>query len=107
MGDVVTGIEVKIADAYQAHFIARDVQESLGYGYHVLDWMTMNKNLFSALRLERIIMFVILILIVLVAAFGIISILIMVVMEKTADIAILKPSVPSLELLWASLCSTD
>jgi len=90
MGDLVTGIEVKIADAYQAHFIARDIQESLGYSYHVLDWMTMNKNLFSALRLERIIMFIILILIVLVAAFGIISILIMVVMEKTADIAILK-----------------
>jgi lipoprotein-releasing system permease protein len=90
MGDLVTGIEVKIADAYQAHLIGQEIQRTLGYGYHVLDWMTMNKNLLSALRLERIVMFVILTLIVLVAAFGIISILIMVVMEKTADIAILK-----------------
>ncbi len=90
MGNAVTGIEVKAADPYKAHSIAENIQQTLGFSYHVLDWMTMNKNLFSALRMERIIMFVILILIVLVAAFGIISILIMVVMEKTADIAILK-----------------
>lgn len=90
MGNAVTGIEVKVTDAYQARLIAREIQQALGFTYYVLDWMTMNKNLFSALRLERIIMFIILILIVLVAAFGIISILIMVVMEKTADIAILK-----------------
>jgi len=90
MGDTVTGIEVKTDDAYQAHTIAGKIREKIGKLYQVRDWMEMNKNLFSALRLERIMMFVILALIVLVAAFGIISILIMIVMAKTADIAILK-----------------
>ncbi|MBN2468588.1 MAG: lipoprotein-releasing ABC transporter permease subunit [Deltaproteobacteria bacterium] len=90
MGDVVTGIEVKVDDAYKAYAIAQDVRHRLGNHYQVRDWMEMNKNLFSALRLEKITMFIILILIVLVAAFGIISILIMIVMEKTSDIAILK-----------------
>jgi len=90
MGDVVTGIEVKVANAYEAHTVAAKIQQELGVLYQVRDWMEMNKNLFSALRMEKIIMFIILVLIILVAAFGIISILIMVVMEKTADIAILK-----------------
>lgn len=90
LGDRVTGIEVKVADAYQAHAIGLNIQEKLPFPYQVRNWMEMNKNLFSALRMEKIIMFIILVLIVLVAAFGIISILIMVVMEKTADIAILK-----------------
>lgn len=90
LGDKVTGIEIKVDDAYRASFIAKAIQSRLGMGYQVRDWMETNRNLFSALRLEKIIMFIILILIVLVAAFGIISILIMVVMEKTADIAILK-----------------
>jgi len=90
MGDLVTGIEVKTDDAYHAHTIAGKIQEKIGVFYQVRDWMEMNRNLFSALRLERIIMFIILTLIVLVAAFGIISILIMIVMDKTADIAILK-----------------
>jgi len=90
LGNVITGIEVKVANAYEAHHIAEKIKNRLGIAYQVIDWMEMNKNLFSALRLEKIVMFIILILIVLVAAFGIISILIMVVMEKTADIAILK-----------------
>lgn len=90
MGDVVTGIEVKVDNAYEAHLVAANIRQKLGVLYQVRDWMEMNKNLFSALRMEKIIMFIILVLIILVAAFGIISILIMVVMEKTADIAILK-----------------
>lgn len=89
-GNQVTGMEVKVDDAYRAHAIAEAIQKTLGMEFQVRDWMEMNKNLFSALRLEKIIMFVILVLIVLVAAFGIISILIMVVMDKTADIAIMK-----------------
>ncbi|MCX8012380.1 MAG: lipoprotein-releasing ABC transporter permease subunit, partial [Desulfobacterota bacterium] len=90
MGDTVTGIEVKVDNPYNAHTIAREIEKKLGFTYQTRDWMEMNKNLFSALRIEKIIMFIILVLIILVAAFGIISILIMVVMEKTSDIAIMK-----------------
>ena len=90
MGEAVTGIEVKVSNPYEAHTIAGDIKKKLGFSYQVRDWMEMNKNLFSALRIEKIIMFIILVLIILVASFGIISILIMVVMEKTSDIAIMK-----------------
>jgi lipoprotein-releasing system permease protein len=90
MGEAVTGIEVKVSDPYKAHTIAAEIEKKLGFPFQARDWMQMNKNLFSALRIEKIIMFVILVLIILVASFGIISILIMVVMEKTSDIAIIK-----------------
>ena len=90
LGDAVSGIEVKVSDPYEAHAIARDIEKKLGFSFQARDWMEMNKNLFSALRIEKIIMFIILVLIILVASFGIISILIMVVMEKTSDIAIMK-----------------
>ncbi len=89
MRDGVTGLEVKVADIYQAGKIADSLQNKLGFPYYAKDWMRMNKSLFSALKLEKLAMYIILILIVLVAAFGIISTLIMVVMEKTGDIAIL------------------
>ncbi len=87
---LVTGLEIKVDDIYQARAIAKEVERKLGFPYWVRDWMQMNKNLFSALRLEKRVMFIILTLIVLVAAFNIISTLIMVVMEKNKDIAILK-----------------
>jgi lipoprotein-releasing system permease protein len=90
MGDQVTGVEVKTGDIYKVQKIGRDVRHKLGYPFWTKDWMEMNRNLFSALRLEKIAMFIILVLIVLVAAFNIISTLIMVVMEKNKDIAILK-----------------
>ncbi|WAC08968.1 MAG: lipoprotein-releasing ABC transporter permease subunit [Thermodesulfobacteriota bacterium] len=90
IGEAVTGIEVKVSDPYEAHTIARDIEKKLGFSFQARDWMEMNKNLFSALRIEKIIMFIVLVLIILVASFGIISILIMVVMEKTSDIAIMK-----------------
>jgi len=90
MGDAVTGIEIKVDDVYKARKVARVIQENLGFPYWTKDWMEMNKNLFSALRLEKVIMFIILFLIVFVAAFNIVSTLIMVVMEKNRDIAILK-----------------
>ncbi len=86
----VTGVEVWVEDIEQAAVIATDIQKKLGFPYYVKDWMRMNKNLFSALKLEKIVMFIILILIILVAAFNIISTLFMVVMEKTKEIAILK-----------------
>lgn len=90
LGDRVTGIEVQVKDIYAADRLAATIQEKLGYPYHTRDWMRMNRSLFSALKLEKIAMFVILTLIVLVAAFNIASTLIMIVMEKTKDIAILK-----------------
>ncbi len=90
MGTSVTGIEMKLDDIYQAPQVAGRLQEELGFPFYTQTWMEMNKSLFSALRLEKTVMFVILVMIVLVAAFGIISTLTMVVMEKTREIAILK-----------------
>ena len=90
MGDRVTGVEIKVHDLDKADEVTGVIREKLGYPYFARDWMQMNKNLFSALQLEKVVMFVILILIILVAAFNIISTLFMVVMEKTKDIAILK-----------------
>jgi lipoprotein-releasing system permease protein len=91
IGDRVTGIEVRVDDIYEADRVARAIGKALGgYPYWSRDWMRMNKNLFSALKLEKIVMFIILTLIILVAAFNIVGTLIMVVVEKTRDIAILK-----------------
>ena len=90
MGDRVTGIEIKTDDIYGVKEIGREIRRRMGFPFWTKDWMEMNRNLFSALRLEKIAMFIILVLIVLVAAFNIISTLIMVVMEKNKDIAILK-----------------
>jgi lipoprotein-releasing system permease protein len=90
MGDRVTGIEIKTNDIYKVKEIAQEIRKKLGFPFWTKDWMEMNRNLFSALKLEKIAMFIILVLIVLVAAFNIISTLIMVVMEKHKDIAILK-----------------
>jgi lipoprotein-releasing system permease protein len=86
----VTGLEVKTRDIYEADRIAKEIKNRLGFPYWTKDWMRMNKNLFSALKLEKLVMFIILALIILVAAFNIVSSLIMVVMEKTKDIAVLK-----------------
>ncbi len=86
----VSGIEIRVDDIDSADKISESLQETLGFPYYARDWMRMNKNLFSALRLEKIVMFIILILIILVAAFNIVSTLFMVVMEKTKEIAILK-----------------
>jgi lipoprotein-releasing system permease protein len=90
MSDSVTGIEVRVNDIYQAKKIAKKIVGDLGYPYWARDWMQMNHNLFSALKLEKTVIFIILVLIVLVAAFNIASTLIMMVMGKTRDIAILK-----------------
>ena len=90
MGDRVTGIEIKTEDIYKVKEVGREIRRKMGFPFWTKDWMEMNRNLFSALRLEKIAMFIILVLIVLVAAFNIISTLIMVVMEKNKDIAILK-----------------
>jgi lipoprotein-releasing system permease protein len=89
MGDAVSGIELRVRDIYAADRIALDVQRLLGPGYEVRDWMETNHNLFAALKLQKTAYFIVLLLIILVAAFTILATLVMVVMEKRRDIAIL------------------
>lgn len=90
LGEAVTGLEIWVNDIYQADRIREKIADRLGAGYWARDWMQINRSLFSALKLEKTAMFVILTLIIFVAAFNIASSLIMMVMEKTKDIAILK-----------------
>ncbi len=88
-GDWVTGLELTVADVYQADAIAERVSEELGPPYYVRNWMEMNASLFAALKLEKIGMAIMVTLIILVASFSIVTALVMLVMEKTRDIAIL------------------
>jgi lipoprotein-releasing system permease protein len=90
MGDGVTGIEVHLADIYIASKLGTRIESILGAPFWTRTWQEMYRNLFSALKLEKMAMFIILTFIVLVAAFNIIIALIMLVMEKSRDIAILK-----------------
>ncbi len=90
MGNTVTGIEVKVDDIFQASEIARSLEHALGLQYWARDWMQLNRNLFSALKLEKTMMFLLLVLITLVASFNIVSTLTMIVTEKQREIAILK-----------------
>ena len=83
-------MEVTLDDLYRAPQAGRELGKVLGPMYYARDWISANKNLFAALELEKIAMFVILILIVFVASFGIVSSLIMMVMAKTRDIGVLK-----------------
>ena len=87
--DAVTSVEIRVQDVYQAREVARRIQQSLGLPYWTEDWSRLWPNLFSALRLEKTVYFLVLLLMILVGAFNIISTLIMVVMEKRRDIAIL------------------
>jgi len=88
--DAVSFLEVRLNDPLAAREFAQELASRLGFPYWVIDWYRMNANLFSALKLEKAAMFVILTLIILVAAFNIIAALIMLVGEKRTDIAILK-----------------
>jgi lipoprotein-releasing system permease protein len=90
LGDGVTGIEVKTADRWQAAGVANGLVAALGWPYRTVDWQEQNHSLFQALKLEKLGMGVILLLIVLVAAFNIVSTLTMVVADKTKEIGILK-----------------
>jgi len=90
LGDTVTGIQLKVEDVYHTGELARSINRTLGSEFYARDWMQMNRNILFALKTEKVVMFIILTLIVLVAAFGIASTLFMVVMEKNRDIAILK-----------------
>jgi lipoprotein-releasing system permease protein len=90
LGTAVSGLEVKTPTRWDALETAQRLQDSLGMPFHVLDWHQQNMGLFNALQLEKLGMAVILLLIVLVAAFNIISTLVMVVTDKTREIGILR-----------------
>ena len=90
MGTTVSGLEVKVDDIFLADTIAHDIERALGFPYWARDWMQMNRNLFSALKLEKTMMFLLLVLITIVASFNIVSTLTMIVTEKQREIAILK-----------------
>ena len=85
-----SGIRVKTNDMNMSYFTAHQLRKSIGSGYWTLDWSRRNRNLFSAIKLQKTVMFIILALVVGVAAFNLISTLIMTVNDKKADIAILR-----------------
>jgi len=88
--DVVDGIEVRTTDFYRSRRVAADLQERLGFPYFAKDWKEFFPAFFQALKTERVMMFVLLTMIMVVAAFAIVVTLIMMIMEKSSDIAILK-----------------
>jgi len=90
LGNTVTGIQVKVNDVFLAETIAQRLEATLGMDFLARDWMQLNRNLFSALKLEKTMMFLLLVLITLVASFNIVGTLTMIVNEKQREIAILK-----------------
>jgi lipoprotein-releasing system permease protein len=89
-GDAVDGIEVRVDDPDDTDAYVKTIGDALGAGYRVVDWKELNRSLFSALKLEKIAMFLVLGIVILVASFSIIGNLIMVVVEKGREIALLK-----------------
>jgi lipoprotein-releasing system permease protein len=89
LGDLISVIEFKVDDIYKADVISRELEDAAGKGFMTTNWMEQNKALFRALRLERVVTFITIGLIVFVAALNILISLIMMVMEKTKDIAVL------------------
>ncbi|MBI2402558.1 MAG: ABC transporter permease [Gemmatimonadetes bacterium] len=90
LGEAVTGLDVRLSDPWRAREVGPAIEETLGYPYRAIDWQTQNASLFSALQLEKLAMGLILLLIVIVAAFNIVSTLTMVVTDKTREIGILR-----------------
>ncbi len=90
LGDKVSAIAVKITDMYDVDRVAARVREAVGNGFTVKTWKEMNKNIFNALKMEKIVMFLILGFVVLVASFNIVATLLMLVLGKTREIAMLK-----------------
>ncbi len=86
----VTGIEVKLVDPFAARAVGRSIAGRLGFPYWVRDWMEMNRNLFNALQLEKLALFLVLAIISLVAAFAILGHLVLLVADKRKEIGILK-----------------
>ncbi|HEY3150366.1 MAG TPA: lipoprotein-releasing ABC transporter permease subunit [Candidatus Binatia bacterium] len=90
LGDAVTNIELRIRNVDQSRQVAEQIQRRLGFPYFAEDWTRLWPNLFSALKLEKTVYFLVLLLMILIGAFNIVSTLVMVVMEKKKDIAILR-----------------
>lgn len=89
-GNRVTGLELKIKNLYKSRELAKRINKLLSYPYQALDWQTLNKNLFAALKLEKIVTFIVLTLLIIIACFGIVATLTMLVVRKTKEIGILK-----------------
>jgi lipoprotein-releasing system permease protein len=90
VGDVVDGVEARTTDYYRSRAVAERVQHQLGFPYYTRDWKEFFPAFFQALKTERVMMFILLAMIMVVAAFSIVSTLVMMIMEKSSDIAILK-----------------
>ncbi len=90
MGDSVTGVRLTLTDAFLAPRVVRDLAVALGGGYYVSDWTRIHSNFFRSIEITKSMLFVILLLVVAVAAFNIVAALVMVVKEKRSDIAILR-----------------
>lgn len=89
-GDVVTGVEMRLHDLNESGEIARQLERELGGPFHTVDWAELNRNLFTALKIQKISLGFVIATIIFVAAFNVIATLIMVVLEKKREIAILK-----------------
>ncbi len=90
-GDAVTGVEVKVRNIERARAIGRRIERTLGGGpYHTLDWESLNHNLFTALALQKLALSFVITIIIVIAAFNVIATLVMVVLDKKREIAILK-----------------
>ncbi|HEY1724077.1 MAG TPA: lipoprotein-releasing ABC transporter permease subunit [Steroidobacteraceae bacterium] len=90
LGDRVTGVRLALKDAFQAPRLVRELALSLGGGYYVSDWTRVHSNFFRSIEITKSMLFVILLLVIAVAAFNIVAALVMVVKEKRSDIAILR-----------------
>jgi lipoprotein-releasing system permease protein len=90
LDDAATGVRLRLVDVYQAASVAREVAVDLGGGFYITDWTRSHANFFRSIQLTKTVMFVILLLVVGVAAFNIVSTLVMIVKDKEGDIAILR-----------------
>ena len=89
-GDAVTGVEIRLHDLDEASRVAAELEQELGSPFHTMDWATLNLNLFTALRIQKVVLSLVIATIIFVAAFNVIATLILIVIEKKREIAILK-----------------
>ncbi|MEO0137478.1 MAG: FtsX-like permease family protein [candidate division WOR-3 bacterium] len=90
IGNAVSGIELRVDDVYKTPMYTKIIEERIGYPFRVQDWIEMNHSVFAALKLEKIVTFIVLTLIILVAGFNIVGTLINIVKKKTKEIGILR-----------------